>query len=217
MEIDFPGDYNIENNTVKRKVILFSPFLIITINHLVALWSGKIWGAWAYIPVMLSNWILFAVFIYWGANRERLKRWLSRPKPSRGWAILSLSMGLLPLPIFLLGWKLLAPWFIWMPWMLIALINPWLEEFYWRGLLIDIPKGRWGVFYSSVLFAVNHPLSYGVNSDRNNGFTIAIVTFVMGLVWAYTRKHTESLRWPIVAHFIVDLISLSAVVFLNLI
>ena len=55
MEIDFPRDYNIENNTVKGKVILFSPFLIITINHLVALWSGKIWGAWAYIPVMLSN------------------------------------------------------------------------------------------------------------------------------------------------------------------
>ena len=203
----------------KKRLIILSPVVIIGVDHLVARVAGHFWGAWAFVPVVLVAWCMSVFFIFWGGGFPSIRKWLKKPEGSFGWAILALSVSLVTLPMFLLHWRLLAPWFIWLPWILIALINPWIEEFYWRGLLLD-HTNRWpgwlAIVFSSAVFAINHPMAFGVNSVLNRGGTILVSTFIMGLIWAVVYRKTRSLWWPILGHFLTDLFCLSVPAFLNL-
>jgi membrane protease YdiL (CAAX protease family) len=100
----------------------------------------------------------------------------------------------------------------------VALINPWIEEFYWRGLLLDFTKNwsYWAsVLYSGFLFSINHA-AFGINSKLNSGVEIVLSTLIMGIVWGFVYKKTNSLRWTILAHFLVDFLGLSVPAFLDL-
>lgn len=134
------------------------------------------------------------------------------------WATLALLVGFIPLPIFLLNWKLLLPLELLLPWLLFGLVNPWIEEGYWRGLLLDASEG-WPiglrVAYTAGAFAISHPLMFGVNSVGVRSPEVLISTFVMGAVWAVVYLKTKSLRWCIASHMLVDLLSLSVPVFMN--
>jgi len=133
--------------------------------------------------------------------------------------MLAIAVSLIPLPILLINWALLRPIQVWLPWLLFALINPWFEEGYWRGLLLDTTatwKGGFSILYTSGLFAISHPASWGVNSIANRSITVVISTFIMGAVWALVYRRTRSLRWVVVAHILVDLFNLAIPVFLNL-
>lgn len=202
----------------KQSIVLISPFLIITINFAVAYLFGEFIGKWAFIPIILIEWLLFLYFIIRYTESETRNKWLNKPKGSFGWNFFALFIGLLPLPLFLMHYETLETWQVWLPWILLALINPWLEELYWRGLLLEYTKNwsNWtAIIYTSTVFALNHAV-FGVNSELNSGLTIIISTFIMGLVWGLVYKKTTSLRWIIVAHFLVDFFNLSAASFLDL-
>lgn len=124
----------------KEKIVLASPFLIITINFMVAFIFGAIIGKWAFIPIILIEWSIFLYFIFRYTEKETRKKWLKKSKSSFAWNILALFIGLLPLPLFLMHYKTLVIWQVWLPWILLSLINPWIEEFYWRGLLLSNTK-----------------------------------------------------------------------------
>lgn len=202
----------------KEKIVLTSPFLIIAINFGIAFLFGSFIGKWAFIPVILIEWSLFLFFILRYAKKETRRKWLQKSNSSVGWNILALITGLLPLPLFLMHYETLTVWKVWLPWIILALINPWLEEFYWRGLLLEYTK-KWSdwtaILFTSFVFAINHAV-FGVNSELNSGITVIITTFVMGIIWALVYKKTDSLRWIIIAHFLVDLFNLSAASFLDL-
>lgn len=104
------------------------------------------------------------------------------------------------------------------PWIILVLINPWLEEFYWRELLSDYTK-HWktalSILFTSVVFSANHAV-FGKNSDLFKGYTVVISTLIIGIVWSITYKKTNSLRWVIIFHFLVDFLNLSAPAFLDL-
>lgn len=202
----------------KKQIVLSSPFVIIAINFGIAFLFGNIIGKWAFIPIILIEWCLFLYCILKYSDKETRKAWLQKSKGSFGWTLLALFIGLLPLPLFLMHNETLGVWQVWLPWILLALINPWLEEFYWRGLLLEY-TGHWqswsAILFTSILFALNHAV-FGVNSELNSGLTVIISTLVMGVIWALVFKKTNSLRWIIVAHFLVDFFNLSAASFLDL-
>ncbi|UII26058.1 CPBP family intramembrane metalloprotease [Fulvivirga maritima] len=205
-------------NLTKKQVVLLSPFLIIAINFEGAFVFGSVIGKWAFIPIILIEWGVFLYFIFKYTASETRKAWLQKSKGAFGWNILALFIGLLPLPLFLMHFDTLAVWHVWLPWIVLALINPWLEEFYWRGLLFNYTKdwNKWmAIMFTSLVFALNHAV-FGVNSELNRGLTVIISTFVMGVVWGLVFKKTESLRWIIIAHFLVDFFNLSAASFLDL-
>tara|TARA_B100001063_G_scaffold229336_1_gene241459 strand:+ start:336 stop:974 length:639 start_codon:yes stop_codon:yes gene_type:complete len=205
-------------NLTKKQIVLISPFLIIAINFGIAFLFGNIIGKWAFIPIILIEWCLFLFFILRYTEKETRKKWLQKSKGSFGWNILALFIGILPLPLFLMHYETLGIWQVWLPWILLALINPWLEEFYWRGLLLDYTKdwSNWiAIIFTSSVFALNHAV-FGVNSELNSGFTVMISTFIMGIIWGLVYKKTNSLRWIILAHFLVDFFNLSAASFLDL-
>ena len=205
--------------TNPKRIILISPFLITAVNVIVAFSFGELIGKWAFIPIVLIEWILFMFFVFkYGGGKDSIKKWLQKPKGSFIWSILAVLMGLITLPLFLMHHETLTNWTIWLPWILLALINPWIEEFFYRGFLLDNTKEwkNWkAILFSTTVFSMNHAV-FGINSEVNSGFTILISTFIMGLVWAIVYKKTNSLRWLIFAHFLVDFFSLSAPAFLDL-
>jgi uncharacterized protein len=202
----------------KRNIVVGSPILIILVNYAVAIISGNIVGKWAFIPIILVEWCFFMFFVLYFGGTVSIKSWLKKPSGKIGWIILALVPGIIPLPIFLMHFGLLKSREIWLPWIILALVNPWIEEFYWRGLLSDYTEdwnGRIAVLFSSLLFSANHAV-FGVNSELLRGVEIIISTFVMGIIWAFIYKKTNSLRWLIFAHFLVDCFSLSVPSFLDL-
>lgn len=156
---------------------------------------------------------MFFVLRYGGV--ASIRKWLRKPERKIGWIILLVVVGLIPLPFFLLHNNALAGWTIWLPWVFIWAINPWIEEFYWRGLLLDYTRD-WSVWasvlFASAVFAVNH-VSFGINSEVNSGFDVVVATFIMGIVWSFVYLKTKSLRWAIFSHVLVDFFNLSAASF----
>lgn len=202
----------------KRNIVLASPFLIIVANLSAAYLFGEFMGKWAFVPMILIGWTLWLYFILKYGGIHSIKKWLIEPKGKFRWNLLALVVGLIPLPIFLLHHEALSGWQVWLPWILLALINPWIEELYWRGLLLDYTKQwpKWaGILFTSLLFALNH-IAFGINSEVNSGIDLIIATFIMGIVWAMIYKKTNSLRWAVFSHFMVDFLSLSAPAFLDL-
>ena len=133
--------------------------------------------------------------------------------------MLAVVVGFIPFIVFLQNWRLLSPVWVWLPWLLFALINPWLEEGYWRGLLMDAAsdwKAAKSVLYTSAVYAASHPLMWGVNSFANREWVVLVSTFIMGVFWAIIYRRTGSLRYAVLSHVLVDLFNLSVAIFLNL-
>lgn len=206
------------NQKSKARLVLGSPFIIIAINFATAFITGDLIGKWAFVPIILIEWVLFMAVVLWAGGVNDIKQWLRPAKKKYGLKFLAVLSGLIPLPIFLMHYELLAPFNIWFPWIILALVNPWIEEFYWRGILLKY-SSHWklwqAVLFTSFVFALNH-LVFGVNSDLNKGFSVFISTFILGIIWAIVFKKTASLRWVIFAHFLVDIFNLSVPSFLDL-
>ncbi len=209
---------NITHDQPNRLLVYLSPIIIIMINSIVAILFGKIIGKWAFIPIIIIEWCLFAFFIVKSGNENQIRMWLSKPKGSLLWLFLSIFISSGTLFIFLKHYQLLNSWEIIVPWLLLAFINPFMEEFYWRGLLLDYTT-KWktwlAIIVTSLLFALNHYV-FAINSELFRGLPVFISTFLMGIVWAITYKKTRSLTWTILAHFLVDFLNLSVPSFLDL-
>jgi uncharacterized protein len=90
----------------------------------------------------------------------------SRGCSSHIWRGEAFSTAALFIPLFLLNFRSLdQPWVI-SSWLAVAIVDPWLEEGYWRGLLMDAASG-WPdwliVTYTTFWFGLSHPLPLGVN------------------------------------------------------
>ena len=203
----------------KKQWIILSPLIMVGLCHVTAKISSSLIGKWAFIPVMLCLWIVSIFFIKLSKEDQIKEKWLKSVKGKYLWKLLIIIVGLLPLPVFLMHWELLKSIEIFIPYLLIAFLNPFIEEFYWRGVLIDnlSDTSNWvAILYSSFFFALNHPASFGMFSNSNSGYIVFASTFIMGIIWGIGYKKTGSLRVVIFSHFLVDVFNLSVPAFLDL-
>lgn len=204
---------------MKRRLLILSPLLVIAVGHVAARIAARFVGAWAWVPAVLVYWGLLGALIVWGRGPDAVRRWLGPARGSRGWTVLALVVGLIPLPILLQNLDLLADPVVFVCWLLFALINPWFEEFYWRGVLLDA-TADWPAWvsgaYSVVLFVAFHPLVVGVFSIANRNWMTVIGVALMGAAWTAAYRKTGTLRWAVASHVLVDLGNLAVPVFLNL-
>ncbi len=208
------------SNEVRNRFILLSPIGIIGIGYLAARIAAAVLGEWGWMLATPIAWGMFAFMIIRGGGYGSIKRWLSAPQGSWIWSVLAVFVGLMPIYVFVTGWKLFPSAWIVVAWILFALINPLLEEGYWRGLLLDCSAGWAGwlaVLYSSAFFAINHPLTVGVYSIANRHPFVLMSTFIMGIAWSVVYRRTKSLRWTIFAHFLTDMLNLSILAFMNIV
>jgi membrane protease YdiL (CAAX protease family) len=204
---------------MRRTLILLSPIAVILVGTTVIRLAQVSLGVWAWLPWILVYWGLIFVLVIIGAGTSAIKRWMGPPNGSWLWSALALLLALPALTLFVTSSHLLKPLQVWVPWLVVALVNPFLEEWYWRGLLLDTaqPWPSWlAIGTTSLLFSLNHLLGIGVTSLGGRHPMLLINTFVLGVIFAVIYKKTNSLRWLIVSHVVTDLLGLSVPVFLNL-
>jgi hypothetical protein len=204
---------------MKVWTVILSPIGLIALGVSVQCLAGLAMGAWAWIPTMLVFWVAIAALILWGGQGRPAKLWLRRPRGAWLWSFLAVAVGLISVREFLSGWYVLKSPTLLALWLGFGLLNPWFEEGYWRGLLVDAtsgwPKGL-GVVYSTVLFALSHPLIWGVHSTALRHPAVLVGLGLVGGVWGLAYWRTGSLRWTIVGHTCANLFGLSVPILLNL-
>jgi membrane protease YdiL (CAAX protease family) len=70
--------------------------------------------------------------------------------------------------------------------------------------------------YSTGLFMLSHPLTWGVFSVTIRSAIMVLPLFIMGVIWSVVYIKTKTLRHGIIAHALVDTLNLSVWVFLNI-
>ena len=98
-------------------------------------------------------------------------------------------------------------------------INPFFEEIFWRGLLVNISGNKnIKAIYSSALFSFSHLLfwSYWFKTSLTI-ITTMIATFLMGLLWMWFMNKDKKIMYPILSHIIVDILNLSVAVYVGVI
>jgi len=132
---------------------------------------------------------------------------LLQPGKRNAWYIIP---GLLSIPLFFLIFlpnRHLLKWDNWLAMnIFICLVNPWLEELYWRGLISKAFKQLPLLSYilSAGGFGLSHPFIFGINSSGVAGIPAFIGAFTIGSIWRVCLRKTESLRGCIITHFLID-------------
>jgi membrane protease YdiL (CAAX protease family) len=202
----------------REHIILLSPLAVIGLCHVVARITGRLWGLWSWVPVLIVYWLALSLLLVLGGGRPSASRWLQPSQGAWGWRLLAFLNVALFIPVWAGNFQALNQAWIVASWLALAAIDPWLEEGYWRGLLMDASRG-WPVWlrlsYSTVWFGLSHPLILGVNVRTLSGFPGFLGTCFTGSIWAVVYWKTGSLRWPVLSHIVVDLASVSVLVFLD--
>jgi membrane protease YdiL (CAAX protease family) len=203
----------------RRLLAILSPVALIGICVGAQHAFGVVLGVWAWVPTMLVFWVLIAIAIRWLAGDHAIAGWLQPSQGAMFWGALGLGAGLLSLHGFLSHWQVLGDASILFFWLAFALINPWFEEAYWRGFLMD-STASWGaapsIAYSSVWFALSHPLVWGVHSTAMRQWEVVAALLFVGLIWGLVYRRTRSVRWTIAGHMLANLLGLAVPVLLNL-
>jgi hypothetical protein len=84
---------------------------------------------------MLMYWLSLGCFIALAGGRTAYRRWLQPSSGGLVWRLLPCLTFALFLPTFLLNWSRLNESWLLAIWLGVALVDPWLEEGYWRGAL----------------------------------------------------------------------------------
>jgi uncharacterized protein len=203
----------------RRLLVVVSPIALIAICRVAQYAAAPWFGRWAWLPTMVLFWACIGGLIVWVGGLATVRRRLQPARGARLWCLLAVLMGLLSLPAFVKHWSVIHPPPILFAWLVFSFVNPWFEEGYWRGLLLDATE-RWGgllsVAYSATWFAVSHPLIWGVHTVALRQWVILPALAVLGIVWAMAYRRSKSLRWPIAGHMCANLFGLSVPVLLNI-
>jgi membrane protease YdiL (CAAX protease family) len=91
---------------------------------------------------------------------------------------------------------------------ILALVNAPLEELLWRGTYLKIfPESWWfGFVYPTMGFGLWHlaPLSVIPNRAPGGSVSFVAVSVLLGLIWGWVAKRSQSILWTSVAHMLFD-------------
>lgn len=126
---------------------------------------------------------------------------------------------LLPLGFFILNVdRIPASFFVLI--FIFAILNPFFEESFWRGLLSNLPaSNKTTILYTAFLFGFTHYFlwgSYWFANPARIWIASSITTFIMGIFWMWFYQKEKKLAYIIISHFFVDVFNLSIAVFYGL-
>lgn len=201
----------------KRIMAYISPIVLILVCHLFVVFLYKIVGQWIFAPAFILYWGLSALIVFKLTGFYYIKKLFIKPIGKIGWSILSIIVGFLPLPIILSNTSIIT-----IPLMLLsvlfAIINPFFEELYWRGFVLDntFRSKLISSIYSSILFLLSHLFIWGIFSYGNRNLYLFVSLTIMSIAWCIVRIKTKSLWLCIISHIFVDLFNLLVFVMLNI-
>ena len=198
---------------------IFAPLCVIALGAFAAYVSHLFINEWAWVFLALVYWSSSFLMAYKALGKESMPSLFKTPAGSKGWFALSIFVGLIPLSILLLNLHLLVSFpLVTVLWILFAFINPFFEQVFWRGYLLQkLPfQAGWRIVYSTALFVLSHPLMWGIFSIANRSWMAMASLVIMGAVWSIVYLKTKSLRWCYISHVMADIGNLTVFVFLNL-
>ncbi|MBE9468294.1 MAG: CPBP family intramembrane metalloprotease [Bacteroidetes bacterium] len=201
--------------------LLIIPFSIILLGVIVGRVFFIFIKNWAWIPIILFYWSAVSLVLYvdYKKNHKKPIDYFKGYKFKLSTIILSLLVGFIPLPILLKYFHLFNNNYLIVFWILVAIINPFFEEIFWRGYMLKISSeiSLWiKVIVSSLLFAASHPIIWGIFTPSMLTIEMIISVFIMGIVWSFVYIKSKSLILPYFSHLLVDLFNCSVLAFLNL-
>lgn len=200
------------------------PVLVILFNHFIAKVLLPVYREWTWIVTTLVYWSTLWIgitFLKYKIGVDFRSWWKFHEKPRR-WTILSLLGGLLTLSLLFRYGNVLskeAPAFV-LVWMFYALVNPFFEESFWRGFVIDYPiqmKIGFKISYSVLFFTICRTWIYGVFTSNMISTPILAATFISGLIWGLHFRNTRSLSGAYAGHVLFDLTALTTYLYMDFI
>jgi uncharacterized protein len=187
-----------------RLKIIVSVFLLLLIGYLLAKCvSDNKQTAWAYVTGFYAVWLIFSIIAL--VKVQHLKKMFS-PSKNWQWNLLFIPVIVLVIVFIFIPNIQLFKWDYWLLLnIIICLVNPFIEEVYWRGLiskLSDVPLNS--LLISSLGFAASHTLLFGVNSPGVAGLVGFAGSFLLGALFWLCYFKTKSLRGCVLNHFLVD-------------
>lgn len=187
--------------------------------------ADAIWGAWSWIPVLIYYWGSLLLLTAWSGGSKSVRRWLRPSQTGRWiwvWRVLALAVPALTLATgFLPGLASMNGWWVVVLWFGLGAVNPWIEEPYWRGLVLDAASswpGWLSVFYSALFFGASRPLLFGwQEADVLNGIAVFGGNMIAGVIWGLVYRQTRSLRLPVLGHFLQQMLAPPYNVFIQLV
>lgn len=211
------------SDSAKHYLAFFGfPVAIILLGNVVIKLLYPVFREYAFIPAVLFYWVLTYGVVYFDSKSRNtgIATYLKETKFKVYLILLSILVGCLPLPIFILNIKSLNTPFLISTWIVVALTNPFFEEIFWRGYMIGHrAKMPFYIksFYSSLLFTLSHVFIWGVVSEAILTKELIISVFIMGVAWSFIYQKSRSIVLPYFSHMLVDIFNLSVLAFMNLI
>lgn len=206
------------NTKTSSMSFTLTPIFVLIVTQLTALVLGKYLKEWVFLPIILIYWVII-FFILNKYGFDNIKRWLSIPQGHWGWYILAVLIGISSLPLFIQNVHLFGDPIILILHITFFLINPWLEEFYWRGLILDSTK-QWPVWisilYSSILFTLWHS-AFAWQSIMFRDLSFFLPVLISSIFVALIYKKTKSLWLCVGSHFLMNIFTMGIPVLLNLV
>jgi membrane protease YdiL (CAAX protease family) len=192
-------------------LLLASPVLIVGFLRLIAMVLYPIKSNWVWVPFVLLYWLIIFILIKIYTPHLTIREVLNKPAGSWGWALVALVVGISGISFCLNNLEYYRiPEYV-TAGIILALINPFFEETYWRKLMLDNFSNKpVMVIYNSVIFGLLHLFSFSIISTPNQEFLIFPITAVLGLIYSLVYLKTGSLRYVIISHFIMDIFGFSA-------
>ena len=187
-----------------RLKIIVSLFLLLLIGHLLAIFvSENKQTAWAYVAGFYAVWLIFSIIFL--VKFQHLKKMFS-PSKKWQWNLLFIPVIILVIVFIFIPNIQLLKWDYWLSLnIFICLVNPFIEEVYWRGLISKLSDSPiYSLLISSLGFAASHTLLFGVNSPGVSGLIGFAGTFIIGALFWLCYFKTKSLRGCVLNHFLVD-------------
>jgi len=197
------------------------PIIVIVFCHLIVRFLNPYTSPYTWVPGMISYWVISFSIVYFDSRKRKIHftQYLKNTKIKVYLIVLTLIAGFIPLPLFILNFKLLNGPFFLVAWLFVALVNPFFEEIYWRGYLLN-HAAKLPVFikiiYSSTLFTFSHVFIWGVFAVAMRTPELIISVFLMGIIWSIIYYKSKSIVLPYFSHLLVDLFNLSVLAMMNM-
>ncbi len=198
-----------------RLKIAFSVFLLLLIGHLLAKSvSINKQTAWVLITGFYAVWIILSLLFF--VSIQDLREMFNTSKNWQ-WHLLFIPViSLVAIFVFVPNTHLIK----WDYWLLlniiICLVNPFMEEIYWRGLVSKISNIPLRSFlFSSLAFAASHSLLFGVVSPGVAGWIGFTGTFIVGALFWLCYYKTKSLWGNVISHFLLDVAGMAVFILAN--
>ncbi len=97
---------------------------------------------------------------------------------------------------------------VWLLVVVLIVINPFLEEFYWRGFMHTLLHRKTNVknavLLTSLFYSLYHFLSTVILFTWPFNIISCVPVFLAGIIWSYMRIKQHSIAAPIISHIFAD-------------